>query len=247
MSAPRRWLVAAAPLLLACGGGAGGASHGSSTLTVFGAASLRDAFTAIADDFEAANPGVNVDLNFAGSSTLREQILAGAPADVFAAADESNVAAVVDGGEAVGESATFVTNQLQIAVPAGNPAGVTGLADFADPRRLIGLCADTVPCGELGHRVLANAGVEPSIDTAEPDVRSLMTRLEAGELDAGIVYRSDVLASAGEVDGIEIPPEANVTARYPIVALSAAGRPFVEFVLSAPAQAVLRMWGFTGA
>jgi molybdate transport system substrate-binding protein len=218
------------------------------SITVFAAASLTDAFEEVGTAFEAANPDTTIELNFAASSALREQILSGAPADVFASANTSNMDQVVDGGAAEG-SEPFVQNQLQIAVPDGNPMGVTGLADFADADLLIGLCAEEVPCGEFGRETLANAGVTPSIDTNEPDVRSLLTKIEAGELDAGIVYITDVQSAGDAVDGIDIPAEDNVIATYPIAALTdAANRDvaeaFVEFVLSDEGQQILASYGF---
>jgi molybdate transport system substrate-binding protein len=217
-------------------------------ITVFAAASLTDAFEEVGTAFEAANPGTTVEFNFAGSSALREQILSGAPADVFASANTSNMDQVVEGGAAA-DPATFVENRLQIAVPAGNPGGVTGLADFADGDLLIGLCAEEVPCGQFGREALANAGVTPAIDTNEPDVRSVLTKLEAGELDAGIVYVTDVLSGGDAVEGIDIPADQNVIATYPIAALTAAGNPevadaFVEFVLSDDGQEILSSYGF---
>jgi molybdate transport system substrate-binding protein len=158
---------------------------------------------------------------------------------------------VADAGAVVGEPQTFVTNQLQIAVPAGNPGGVTGLADFAESGLLIGLCAEEVPCGEFGREALANAGVTPSIDTNEADVRSLLTKVQADELDAGIVYRTDVQAGGDEIEGIDIPPEHNVTAAYPIAVLADSGAPdvadaFVAFVLSDRGQEILTSYGFDG-
>jgi molybdate transport system substrate-binding protein len=142
-----------------------------------------------------------------------------------------------------------VTNLLEIAVPAGNEAGVTGLDDFANPDLLIGLCAEEVPCGEFGREALANAGVTPSIDTNEPDVRSLLTKVEAGDLDAGIVYVTDVMAAGDTVEGVEIPVDDNVIATYPIAALTDAANPdaadaFVEFVLSDEGQEILQSYGF---
>lgn len=218
------------------------------TVAVFAAASLTDAFTALAGAFEAAGGGFTVELNVAGSSTLREQILNGAPADVFAAADQSTMAAVVEAGLAA-EPADFARNRLQIAVPAGNPAGVAGLADFADGDLLLGLCAEEVPCGRFGREALAGAGVTPSVDTEEPDVRALLTKVQAGELDAGLVYRTDVLAGGDTVEGIDVPPDQNVTVTYPIAALTEAGEPegaarFVAYVLSAEGQAILARHGF---
>ena len=166
--------------LVACGSGSD-----DSTITVFAAASLTDAFEEIADAFEDGEPGVSVRLNLAGSSSLREQVLQGAPADVVATANPSVMDELVDAG-AVDRAEQFAANSLQIVVPRGNPAGVADLDDFADADLLIGLCAAEVPCGEFARRVLALAGVEPALDTNEPDVRALLTKVEAGELDAAI-------------------------------------------------------------
>ena len=219
-------------------------------LLVSAAASLTDAFAEVQAAFEDTNPGVNVVLNLGSSSSLREQILEGAPADVFASANTSNMEQVAEAGEVAGDARIFVLNRLQIAVPAGNPAGITGLDDFANEDLLIGLCAEEVPCGSFGREVLEKAGVTPAIDTNEPDVRALLTKVEAGELDAGIVYLTDVLSTAGAVEGVEIPEEFNVLAAYPIAALVNAPNPnaaaaFVEFVLSDEAQAILVEFGFS--
>lgn len=241
--------VGASALLLAAACGddeAGGTAD--STITVFAAASLTDAFEELGAAFEDLHPGTSVELNFAGSSALRVQILEGAPADVFASADTSNMDQVVEGGAAAGAE-VFAENRLQIAVPAGNPAGVTGLADFADGDLLMGLCAAEVPCGGLGREALAKAGVTPSVDTNEPDVRSLLTKVGAGELDAGIVYATDVIAAGDAVDGVDIPEGHNVVATYPIAALTESGdrelaEAFVAFVLSPQAQEILASHGF---
>lgn len=219
-------------------------------LLVSAAASLTDAFAEVEVAFEEANPGVDVVLNLGASSALREQILEGAPADVFASANTSNMDQVVEGGEAAGDPEIFVRNLLQIAVPAGNPAGVTGLEDFANEELLIGLCAEDVPCGDFARTALDNAGVTPSIDTNEPDVRALLTKVEAGELDAGITYVTDVMSAGGSVEGVDIPEDVNVVADYPIVALVNAPNPdaataFVDFVLSAEGQAILTGYGFS--
>jgi molybdate transport system substrate-binding protein len=217
-------------------------------ITVFAAASLTDAFTELGTTFESENPDASVEFNFGASSALREQILAGAPADVFASANPSNMDQVVDGGAANGPE-EFVTNLLEIAVPAGNEAGVTGLDDFADPDLLIGLCAEEVPCGEFGREALAKAGITPSMDTNEPDVRSLLTKIEAGDLDAGIVYVTDVMAAGDAVEGVDIPADENVIATYPIAALTDAANAevagaFVDFVLSNEGQEILQSYGF---
>jgi molybdate transport system substrate-binding protein len=249
-------LVAAAVLLTGCGDSDGGAAAGSSSpasgkITVFAAASLTDAFQALGDQFEAAHPGATVEFNFAASSALREQIIGGAPADVFASANESNMTQVTDAGLATGP-APFVTNVLEIAVPPDNPGQVAGLSDFAKSGLLIGLCAEEVPCGEFGREALDKAGVTPSIDTNEPDVRSVLTKVENGDLDACIVYHTDVLAAGDEVRGIDIPADQNVVATYPIAALSGSDRAelaaaFVEFVLSDTGQQVLGTFGFQPA
>jgi molybdate transport system substrate-binding protein len=222
------------------------------TITVLAAASLTDAFTEAADAFETDHPDVTVELNLAGSHALREQILAGAPADVFASANQSNMDQVAEAGEVEGTPQTLAHNSLEIVVPADNPGGVEGLADFADAGLLIGLCAAEVPCGEFGREALGNAGVTPQPDTDEPDVRSLLTKVETGELDAGIVYRTDVLAAGDAVEGIPIPSEDNVVADYPVAALAGAGEPtiaaaFIEFLLSDDGQAILVSHGFEPA
>lgn len=222
------------------------------TVLVFAAASLTDAFAEIETTFESAHPGVDVQLSVAGSSALREQILGGAPADVFASANESTMQAVVDAGEVDGRPEVFAHNELQIAVPEGNPAGVRSLDDFARPELLLGLCAEGVPCGDFALEALASAGFEPSVDTYEPDVRALLAKIEAGELDAGVVYRTDVIASAGAVEGVDIPAEHNVIAGYPIAPLVGAPNPegaaaFIAFVLSPEGQSLLASYGFTTA
>lgn len=216
---------------------------------MFAAASLTDGFGQIASTFEIEYPEVDVQLNLASSSSLREQILEGAPADVFASANSSNMDQVVEAGGVIGDPTVFAQNLLQIAVPAGNPAGITSLADFGDPNLLIGLCAEEAPCGSFGRQVLANAGVTASVDTNEPDVRALLTKIDAGELDAGIVYVTDVLAADGGVEGIVIPTEVNVVADYPIAVLSGGtntdvGAAFIDFVTSAEGQAILAEFGF---
>ena len=219
-----------------------------SEVLVSAAAALTDAFAGVESAFETANPGSDVVLNLGSSSSLREQILEGAPADVFASANISNMDQVVEAGEAV-EPEIFAHNLLQIAVPAGNPAGITGLDDFADEHLVIGLCAEEVPCGSFGREALAKAGVTPAMDTNEPDVRALLTKVEVGELDAGIVYLTDVLSTDGAVEGVVIPDEFNVVAEHPIAALVNAPNPdaaaaFVEFVLSKDGKTILTSFGF---
>ncbi|MCI0425064.1 MAG: molybdate ABC transporter substrate-binding protein [Actinobacteria bacterium] len=249
-------------VLAACGGSdaettttvAGGSTSAPSTgvegeVLVSAAASLTDAFAEVESAFEAANPEVDVVLNLGPSSGLREQILEGAPADVFASANTSNMDQVAEAGELAGDPEIFFRNLLQIAVPAGNPAGVTGLEDFGRDELLIGLCAEDVPCGDFAREALANAGVTPAIDTNEPDVRALLTKVEAGELDAGITYVTDIASTDGAVEGVDIPEDENVVAAYPIAVLAGAPNPdaasaFVDFVLSDEGQAILAGYGF---
>jgi len=220
----------------------------SGRVVVFAAASLTDVFDAMATAFEAEFPGADVQLNLAGSSTLREQILGGAPGDVFASADERNMGIVNSAGELESAPMIFARNSLQIAVPVSNPGEVTSLADLADDDLLIGICAEGVPCGDFARLVLDAAGVEASIDTNEGDVRALLTKIEANELDAGIVYTTDIESSSG-VTGVNIPDEVNVEVEYPMAALAAAPNPvvagaFVDFVLSPMGQDIVVAEGF---
>jgi molybdate transport system substrate-binding protein len=188
-------------------------------------------------------------VNHGGSSALREQILEGAPVDVFASANMANMDAIVDAGLADGTPAVFAYNSLQIAVPAGNPAGVTGVADFARDELLLGMCVEAAPCGAFAIDLFEAAGVHPSVDTTEPDVRALLNRIALGELDAGITYSTDVVAAGDAVEGIDIPDPVNPRAAYPITVVSgspvaddAAG--FVAFVLSEAGREKLAARGF---
>ena len=216
---------------------------------VSAAASLTDAFVEVEMSFEAVHPQLDIVLNLGPSSGLREQILEGAPVDVFASANPSNMDQVAEAGEVAGEAQIFVRNRLQIAVPAGNPGGVSGLDDFGRDELLIGLCAEAVPCGDFARDALANSGVTPAIDTNETDVRALLTKIEAGELDAAITYVTDIASAEGAVEGIAIPEGENVIADYSIAVLTNAPNPdaatvFVDFVLSAEGQTILQAFGF---
>jgi molybdate transport system substrate-binding protein len=241
-----RWLVPTLLVLLSACGGSSGAQK--THLLVFAAASLTDAFDEVASAYEGAHPTADVEVSYAASSALREQILEGAPADVYASADPATMAEVVEAGMVAGTPRLFARNGMQIAVPVGNPAGIAGLDDLSRPDLLIGLCAPQVPCGILGREVLAEAGVVAAIDTEEPNVRALLTKIEAGELDAGLVYRTDVVSSAGVV-GIDVPPGFAVEARYPIAVLNGSGQAreaeaFVAFVLSEGGREILAAHGF---
>ena len=247
-------LLLLALTLVACGRGPEDDRPGSGAgpdgrILVSAAASLTDAFEALARDFEAAHPGSDVTLNLAGSSALRTQILEGAPADVFASADTPTMDQVVQAAAVAGEPRIFARNRLQIVVPRGNPGRVSGLSDLAREELLVGLCARDVPCGALAREALARAGVTPSLDTEEPDVRALLTKVALGELDAAVTYVTDVRASDA-VEGIDIPPDQNVEAAYPVAVLSGAPNPelaraFVDYLLSPEAGDVLRRYGFS--
>lgn len=233
--------------LVACSGT--GSDPSTDEILVSAAASLTDAFGEVESVFEEAHPGVDVILNLGGSSTLREQILDGAPADVFASANQANMDQVVGADVTAGAVEVFATNRLAIAVPVGNPGDVTGLESLANPDLLVGLCAEGVPCGDFAREALKRAGVTAIIDTNEPDVRALLTKVELGELDAGITYVSDVISTDGAVDGVAIPPEFNVVAEYPIAVLAAAPNQhgadeFLRFVTSDAGGEILISHGF---
>jgi molybdate transport system substrate-binding protein len=250
--------VAAAGVLIAalisCGDdddddSAAGAAGGE--VTVFAAASLTDAFTEIGEAFELGHPDASVTFNFAASSDLVTQIDQGAPADVFASADEANMTKLTDAGNNGAERQVFATNRLEIIVQPGNPHGIAEVADLADPDLVVVTCAPEVPIGAYSAEVFSKAGVEVTPDSLEENVRAVVTKVTLGEADAGIVYRTDVLAAGDEAEGVEIPDELNVTATYPIAVTSEASNPdgaaaFVEFVLASEGQDVLARYGFTG-
>ncbi|GEL45910.1 molybdate-binding protein [Cellulomonas hominis] len=218
-------------------------------LVVFAAASLQDAFTELGEQLEQENPGLTVTFSFGGSSTLATQLVSGAPADVFAAASATTMA---DAAEVTGEPQLFARNTLEIAVPAGNPAGVTGLADLADPDRTIALCAVEVPCGAAAEKAFAAAGLTPAPDTYEKDVTATLTKVQLGEVDAALVYRTDVIGAGASVEGIDFPESAEAVNDYPIALLADAPNPgaaaaFVALVLSASGQDLLAGAGFDPA
>lgn len=249
MSARRRAAVAVALLVGLSGCGGSAADDGGQTLTVFAAASLTDVFTDLGAALEDQQPGLEVRFNVAGSSALATQIVQGAPADVFASANETQMSVVTDAGLAADEPAVFASNVLEIAVPAGNPGGVTGLADFAREDLTLAVCAPDVPCGAAAAQVFAAAGVTAVPDTQEEDVRAALTKVELGEVDAALVYASDV-ASAGEsVDGVAFPEAEQAVNDYPITRLADAANPdaaraFVDLVLSEAGRRALTDAGF---
>lgn len=243
--------LAAVLALAACGAGddpapQDGGKGVTGAVTVFAAASLTEAFTTIGADFEKAHPGTKVTFNFAGSSALATQINQGAPADVFASAAPKNMQTVTDAGGAKGAAAVFVKNQLVIVVPKGNPKGITGLADLAKPDVKVALCAEQVPCGAAAKKAIGDLRITPV--TLEQDVKSALSKVKLGEVDAALVYRTDA-RSASDVDAVEFPESAAAVNDYPIVALKDAPNPagadaFVAYVLSEPGRAVLLAAGF---
>ena len=253
---PRRWAVVAVLALSACGGGpeAGPttaddeAAGASGTVTVFAAASLTEVFERIAEDVEEQHPELTVVVSFGASSALASQIVAGAPADVFAAASPATMRTVTDAGEAR-DPRVFARNRLQIAVPAGNPGGVTGLADLADPELTIALCAEAVPCGAAARTALDAAGLDAAPDTLEQDARAALAKVRLGEVDAALVYRTDVLSADDEVEGIAFPGADHAVNDYSVVQVAstrngAAAAAFVEHVLSPDGQQILADAGF---
>jgi molybdate transport system substrate-binding protein len=248
-------LAFAAVLLAACGSSSGNASTSpslSGTVSVFAAASLTAAFNALGTDFQGANSGVTMKFNFAGTPTLVTQIEQGAPADVFASADTTNMDKLKGDGFTAGTPHVFARNKLEIVVARGNPKGITGLADLAKPGVIYITEAPTVPAGKYALQALKMAGVTVTPNSLETDVKSVVSKIELGEADAGIVYTTDVTAAGSKVTGVPIPDADNVIATYPIVAVkattnAAVANAFVAYVLSATGQAKLQSFGFLSA
>lgn len=229
------------------------------SLVIFAAASLTDAFSEIGSNFEAANPGVAVKLNFAGSQTLRTQIEQGAKADVFASANIKEMDALVEGNFVAVESPQiFLTNRLVVILPSDNPAGLKTLADLTGAGIKLVLAAKEVPVGNYSLQVLDKLGetldlefkdkVLANVVSYENDVRQVVTKIQLGEADAGIVYMSDTVA-APELKIMDIPAESNVVASYTLAVLTQSenreqAQNFVDYVLSTDGQAVLKKWGF---
>lgn len=218
-------------------------------ITVLAAASLTETFDGLAADFEAANPGTTVTVSYGGSSALAQQIVAGSPVDDFFSASAATMKTVTDAGLAEGEPETFARNALEIAVPAGNPGDVTSLADLASPDVKVALCAAEVPCGALATTVLEAEGVSVAPATLEPDVKSALTKVELGEVDAALVYETDVAAAGDSVEGIEVGDASTPTTSYLAARLADAPDPelaeaFLDYVLSSTGRDALADAGF---
>ena len=245
-------MLAAALLLPACSGGASGArDKGGDTqvLTVFAAASLKSSFEEIATDFEGDHPGVDVQLSFAGSSDLVTQIDQGAPADVLATADTATMDQAVESDLVSGTPQDFATNTLTIAVPAGNPAGITDLASLAEPGVQLVLCAPQVPCGRAAEKVEESAGVSLSPVSEEQSVTDVLGKVTSGEADAGLVYVTDAASAGDAVEQIGLPEARADVNTYPLAVVAGTSQEelateFTQEVLGERGQEVLAGQGF---
>lgn len=204
------------------GAGAGGSPAAPRTLTVFAAASLNETFTALGKQFELDNPGVTVKFNFSGSSDLAQQIVNGAPADLFAAASDSTMKTVTDAGLTAAAPRIFATNVLQIATVPGNPKGIATFADLAEPGLKVVVCAPQVPCGAAADKIEKATGVTLTPVSEEPDVKSTVGKVASGDADAGLVYVTDVKAAGAKVQGVAFPESSQATTNYPIAAVRSA-------------------------
>ena len=224
-----------------------GGNDGATSVRVSAASSLTLAFNEIEEEFEERHPDVDVVLNLGGSSLLRDQIRAGAQVDVFAPADSGIMSSLEVYGLIEGGAQVFARNTMTIAVPTGNPGEVDGVEDFSRGDLLLGVCAAGVPCGELARAILDASGTELAVHSQEPNVRSLLTKVAAGELDAGMVYVTDVLGEG--VTDVPIPEDVNQTTDYAIAVVADASNPdeaslFIDFVLSDIGQGILASNGF---
>lgn len=262
--------IVALLLMMACGGAPAAAPQPSTPapaeLSVFAAASLTDAFTDMGRRFEAANPGVTVRFNFAGSQQLAQQIAQGAPADVFASANAAQMKNVIGSGQVVGGSErTFVRNRLVVIYPKDNPAQLAALADLARPGLKLVFADRAVPAGQYSLDFLAKASKLPeytetysptvlsNVVSYEESVRVVLGKVALGEADAGIVYGSDITGENADMVGrIDIADELNVIATYPIAPVAGSrsadlARRFIDYVLSPDGQATLAEYGFIPA
>jgi molybdate transport system substrate-binding protein len=223
--------AAAALLLAACGstapsGGSAGAPASAAPqardLNVFAASSLTETFTELTSQFETDNPGVTVKLNFGASSDLAQQIVQGAPADVFASASDATMKTVTDAGAAAGSPTVFATNVLQIATAPGNPKGVASFADLAKPDLKVVVCAPQVPCGATAEKIEKATGVTLSPVSEEPDVKSALGKVTSGDADAGLVFVTDVHSAGAKVQGVAFPEAEKAVTDYPIAVMKAA-------------------------
>ncbi len=227
-------LLAVVPTLTACSTG----SPASRQITVLAASSLTESFGTLAHEYERAHPGVRVRLVFGGSSTLVRQVQSGAPADVIATASTATMRTV----QGADRAKVFARNRLAIAVPPGNPGQVHSLADLGRAELRVAVCAPQVPCGAAAARAFSAAHVTGRPDTYEQDVKAVLAKVELREVDAGLVYRTDVQAAGSRAVRLAVDPP--VVTDYPILTLHSPGSGFTAFVLSARGRAVLAAAGF---
>ena len=222
------------------------------TLTVYAASSLTAAFEKIGDEFESTHDGVKVEFNFAGSSDLVAQIQEGAPADVFASADEANMEKLTAEDLQGSDPQTFASNTLEIVVPPGNPAGVESFQDLAEDGLNLVICAPEVPCGAATQTAAEAADVELKPVSEEQSVTDVLAKVTSGEADAGVVYVTDVLAAGDDAEGIEFPESSSAVNVYPIATVADSknadlGQEFVDLVLDDTGQKILQDLGFAPA
>jgi len=245
--------VAATLVLAACGSSSkDNASTNSSgklsgTATVLAASSLTKGFTRLGEEFQAAHPGTKIEFSFGSSSDLEKSIVEGAPADVFASADQQSMTNLVSADENSGAPANFAKNRLEIAVERGNPEHIATLSDLAKNGVKAVLCDPSAPCGKFAAQVLGNADVEVTPVSLEPSATATLSKVELGEADAAVVYISDVVAS-GKVDGVKIPDDVNILTTLPIVALrdsknAALAEAWVDYVVAHQSELVSK-YGF---
>jgi molybdate transport system substrate-binding protein len=246
--------LAAAAVTLTAGcassGSASSKSGGlSGSITVFAASSLQEAFTTLGKQFEAAHAGTSITFNFDASSALATSITQGQQSDVFASASTKNMDTVVKAGDA-SEPTDFVSNTMEIATPAGNPAHITAVTDLAKKNVKVALCDPAVPCGATAQMVFEHAKITVAPSASEQDVKSTLAVVETKEVDAGMVYVTDVRAAGDKVTGVPIPDSLNASTTYPIATLTRSGNPvlakaWVDYVLSSAGQKVLQNDGFS--
>jgi molybdate transport system substrate-binding protein len=238
-------------LLAACGGSSAGSAAGTpeANVTAFAAASLQPAFDKIGARLLETNK-VKTTFSYAGTQTLTSQLTQGAQADVFAAADTSHMTALETAGLLSAPAKIFAHNWLEIVVAKGNPKGINGLADLARAGLVVVLADPSVPAGKYAQQALTKAHVTVHAASLELQVTGVLTKVQLGEADAGIVYASDIFTST-RVDGVPIAVDQNVLADYPIAALKSSAHPegaraFIDFVLSPEGQGILKAAGFQG-
>ncbi|PSS45845.1 molybdate ABC transporter substrate-binding protein [Arthrobacter woluwensis] len=249
--------VAASFALTACSGASGSPASGSAspqdagkkTVVVFAAASLKSSFTTLAEKLRAEHPELDLKFNFAGSQDLVAQIKAGAKADVVATADLATMGKLKDAGSLDGAAQNFASNTLTIAVPPGNPANISALADLAKPGVKTVLCAAQVPCGAASHKVEKAAGLDIKPVSEELAVTDVLGKVSSGEADAGLVYRTDAQGSKGAVKAIDFPQSSAAVNTYAVALVQGApdrdgGRTFLAALTGAPGQKVLAEAGF---